>query len=70
MVSRIGPIALLPTLGYHVGPIRDNIKSAVAVTGIEKRKTLELTRIPDLEMVSWTPPPLNWTPHVKSANSL
>ena len=36
MVSRIVPISPLLLLVDHFGPIRENIKSPVAATGIEK----------------------------------
>ena len=58
--SRIGPIT--PLLVEHYGPIRETIKSTVAVTGTKKLKTIFLTPFPELETVLWTP-------HVKSVNS-
>ena len=38
MVSRIGPVETLLLLIYHIGQIRETIKSAMAATVIEKKR--------------------------------
>ena len=65
MLSRIGPITSLLLLMDNFGPIRVTIKSTVAATEIEKKKTtLKLNCIPEFVTVPWAlhPPPSfqNW----------
>ena len=63
MVSRIGQEWPTSNSNDKIGPICDTIKSIVAYTGTEKRKTLHVINcIPEMKTVPWAT-------HVKSVNS-